>query len=264
MWLCSILLIFLRVSFCLPWSIFHGPRWCLWGWVLFCGVVFLVYLRFLIRSVVPLVGLSLALRWSLLLVLFRVSSVSVGFGFPGFCIFLLFSLFFRFLGVRRRLLWLYFLVWCLVLSTWFPGRGIRLLCCLVSLVGRLRFLLGFLPNLRFCFCFLLFIFILWCWFGFFRVLFPLLGLHQPLLQLGVIPCSLFCSQFLLYSLWLLLVACSSWFLVSLLVWPYFLGSLFSQGLFYYWWVQMLLSYSPGGCLVLFLYFRFRVLFFLFH
>ena len=164
MWLCSLWLIFLLVSFCLPWSIFHGLRWCLWGWVLFCGVVFLVSLRFLIRFVVSLVGLYLTLRWSLLLVWFRVSSVSVGFGFPGFCIFLLLSLFFRFLGVRRRLLLLCFLVWFLVLSTWFPGRGVRLLCCLLLLVGRLCFLLGFLPHLRFCFCFLLSICILWSWF----------------------------------------------------------------------------------------------------
>ena len=155
MWLCSLWLIFLLVSFCLPWSIFLGLRWCLWRRVLSCGVVFLVSLRFLIRFVVSLVGLSLTLRWSLLLVWFRVSSVSVGFGFPGFCIFLLLSLFFRFLGVRRRLLLLCFLVWFLVLSTWFPGRGVRLLCCLLLLVGRLCFLLGFLPHLRFCFCFLL-------------------------------------------------------------------------------------------------------------
>ena len=53
-----------------------------------------------------------------------------------------------------------------MLSTWFPGRGIRLLCCLLSLAGRLRFLLGFLPHLRFCFCLLLSICILWCWFVF--------------------------------------------------------------------------------------------------
>ena len=165
MWLCSLWLIFLLVSFCLPWFIFHGLRWCLWGWVLFCGVVFLVSLRFLIRFVVSLVGLSLFLRWSLLLVWFRVFFCFCRIWVSRFLyISVTFSIFYRFLGVRRRLLLLCVLVWFLVLSTWFPGRGVRLLCCLLLLVGRLCFLLGFLPHLRFCFCFLLSICILWCWF----------------------------------------------------------------------------------------------------
>ena len=103
--ICSLWLIFLLVSFFLPGPTILGQRWCLWEWVLFCGVVFLIFFfpNLLIWSSFPnfpilSVNLSWALRLRPFLEIVLVYSVSVGSGLLSFEDFYCFLYFCVFLG----------------------------------------------------------------------------------------------------------------------------------------------------------------------
>ena len=188
-------------------------------------------------------------------------------GFPSFCRFLLFLLFvFRFLGVHRRLLWLYCLVWFLVLSTWFLGRSIRLACCLHVLAGWLRFLLGFLPHLHFLFLFLaihLYPLVLICWFlssfvSAMRATSAFVAFRSDSMFFILLLIPLTFTVIMVYCLFFLIVTC--FFVLVFLSWfSYLPGIIFiSMG-------PDATFFLPGGwcCLVWFCFFLALVFFFCF-